>query len=228
MVPVKVKATKQCRQCGSDFYWVLQSAKQWEEAAFCSRACASRWRVRGHVARTKPCEMCGQEIVFPTGYSQAQWDERRYCGTACRRKALDKAAMERRPDCACGCGKKAGRAGREFYPGHAKRVGAVTRERFNPRTRRWQVFDGAKWRLRYRVLMEQHLGRPLSTSEVVHHKNGDSTDDRIENLEVFSSNAEHIHVGHSQEPAPCAKCGKPAKPLRRGKCQRCYDYGRRH
>lgn len=39
--------------------------------------------------------------------------------------------------------------------------------------------------LRYRLVMEAHLGRYLRADEVVHHKNGDCTDDRIENLEVM-------------------------------------------
>ena len=36
----------------------------------------------------------------------------------------------------------------------------------------------------HREMMEQHLGRRLGESEVVHHRNGDPADNRIENFEV--------------------------------------------
>jgi hypothetical protein len=49
----------------------------------------------------------------------------------------------------------------------------------------------------HRYIMEQHLGRKISPSEDVHHKNGVKTDNRIKNLEVID-HQEHCLI-HAKE-----------------------------
>ena len=42
------------------------------------------------------------------------------------------------------------------------------------------------------LVMEKKLGRPLRKGEIVHHIDGNRTNDRPDNLMLFSSNADHV------------------------------------
>lgn len=55
-----------------------------------------------------------------------------------------------------------------------------------PREDRWLV-GGERKVAEHRVIMARHLGRPLHPDESVHHRNGVRTDNRLENLELWSS-----------------------------------------
>jgi hypothetical protein len=60
------------------------------------------------------------------------------------------------------------------------------------------------WKPAHRKAMERYLGRELEPGEVVHHCNGDQSDNRIENLELTNA-AEHVRIHREGKPFPKAQ-----------------------
>lgn len=85
---------------------------------------------------------------------------------------------------------------------------------FNPTTTRYHSTSvNGKSTPVHRAVMEAHLGRRLSTSEFVHHINGDKQDNRLENLEVMDPKSHAVH--HLQKhpmQKPCVVCGVEFTP----------------
>ena len=74
--------------------------------------------------------------------------------------------------------------------------------------------------LAHRVIMEEYLGRELTKDELVHHKDGDTLNNSIENLEVVSR-SEHMNM-HIPENVRKLREGLDAQNL--AYCHRCLQF----
>jgi len=82
--------------------------------------------------------------------------------------------------------------------------------------------ETGQYRQEHRIVMEQMLGRPLTSEELVHHKDGNKLNNAPENLELFPSNSAHAtHHQGGQPIRTCSVCGR--KHFAKGLCKICYN-----
>lgn len=154
-----------CQHCGETF------ASNRPNHRYCSGRC--KWTHGNRTRVLKPnirreCAVCGnpfKRYVEPSKIASGLATGE-YCSLQCKGKSL---SGDRHP------GWKGGRCIVNGYvwkhaPNHpnAKHQGYV---------------------LEHRLVMEGSIGRLLTAEEVVHHRDGNTTNNVIENLELFASNA---------------------------------------
>ncbi len=160
------------------------------------------------MASTIICPHCHQPFTIP-GW---QIGKRRFCSNVCRNSAgaseetRQKMRAVTRPH---GKNHPSWRGGTRQHGGYV-RVYAPDHPNRDPKD----------YVLEHRLVMERTLGRLLTKSEVVHHINGVTDDNRPENLQLFPSQSDHrkhhgpscVNPLNSSTQRQCSKC-RVVKPL---------------
>lgn len=171
--PTGVVATEfSCKQCGKLFHrnpGELNSYRKkfGKDPLYCSTECGGLGRRLSDESWHRNCVVCGKLMTLP----------RRPGGTIYRGKIV----------CSSEC--RGARQTQNMIAYHDKKGAQPTATRHGYLRIAVRSEPGVKAaiKLQHRAVMEEHLGRPLTSEETVHHINGVRSDNRLENLELFSS-----------------------------------------
>lgn len=192
-----------CLQCGNTFE--VDYPCKAKTRKFCSKRCSAQYKwehtVRNNVRYT--CEVCGKEFEVPKSDHRVKEGKKiRFCSKPCMgigtrtgeiRKCLyckNEFYSTRTVFCSQDCARK---YRVQNYKHKTYMENGYIVEYHNGYNKKGNVKQ-------HRRIMEEYLGRKLAADEVVHHKNGIKTDNRIENLEVKSW-SEHSSDHRKQEKA---------------------------
>lgn len=170
--PQNVAETVQfhCAKCEKPFSFTVGRLrayrKAWgKEPKYCSRACSHEGRTG---VETRPCEMCGTEFTTK-GHSLRRAVT---CSDPCRRALQRQVLLE--------TNERVRPSAERAVTKRILRGYVVLRYPNQNGARQEDIYE-------HRAVMEKRIGRKLTPDETVHHINGIKTDNRDENLELFSS-----------------------------------------
>jgi len=177
--------------------WVVDSkagpGKYGDVMWFCKCDCGTQKIVRGTHLTRGTSKSCGCSWSSP----KAENLEGKRFGNlvAIRRNGTNKFGSATWL-CRCDCGEEKTAPSIQLKAGHVKSCGCLN-HRKGAESSHWKggykaksgylytSVDG-KCVLLHRIAMEKHIGRKLTKDETVHHINGNRSDNRIENLELWT------------------------------------------
>lgn len=116
----------------------------------------------------KTCPRCKKVFKRKDETYDFHWKSQKWCSANCRSNGLHK-------------GRRFGERNHKWKGGRFVAINGYVRVR---------ITSGV-YALEHRFVMEKHLGRKLSPTEIVHHKNHNRQDNRIENLLLLTSQSKH-------------------------------------
>lgn len=162
---------KKCIVCNKKIDKGKRSVSQYKKARYCSRKCFANDK---RITETIVCEECGK-----TKTRKKRSDGKgRFCSNSCAGRYAIRIATKARDF--NGENNPAYKNGKTINTQGYVRLN--TKQRINE----------------HRYVMEQHLGRKLTPIEVVHHIDGDKTNNNINNLKLCKNQSEHSKI-HYQE-----------------------------
>jgi len=166
----KIILTKNCIKCGKEFTKQPSHGKKyWERRNFCSVRCSTLGRVSFWKGKKNP-NMIGNKLR----QGIISWNKGLTTKTSKKIFEYGRKSGESRRNKPRLKFRISGGYRYIFMPGHPKAIKAY------------------KSVCEHILIMEAHIGRPLTKQECVHHINGNKLDNRIENLMLFANKSEHM------------------------------------
>lgn len=164
-----IKLNTTCNGCGKSML-VYKHRFDSGRGRNCSKECQFKSQERKIL---KKCAICEKDLILQKSRSK---NKRHYCSKPCRLEGMRRFDSKRIIDTI----KQRKRIDKLLLGKRGKSIS----------------YDGYYWfsnKKIHRHIMEQHIGRKLLPTEIVHHINGDKLDNRIENLQIVSR-SEHNKI----------------------------------
>lgn len=248
-MPDKRTIPRTCERCATPFLATAIAVTQ-GGGRFCTRECSNASRSLATTYANRSCERCG--VAISVRRDQLSKGRGKYCSRDCSRWAKAHGEThprwlggdETRPCRVCGAPFLATRQRINQGLGLYCSRSCGRKQATGAKSSNWKggrFFDGLYWyvkvatghyRAEHRVLVEQSIGRRLTTAEHVHHINRVKTDNRLENLRVMSA-SDHSKLHQALDDwstrwVACLECGTTERAHKgRGLCTACYARNRR-